>query len=223
METATEKYDNLKMRFESLADAKKARQMAAYMRDQFQFYGIQAADRHAVQKETIANDKKAGAIDWPLLDACFNDNHREFQYFVVDYLKALKHRLTYSDLPRLHRFVKEKQWWDTIDGLDRVIGSVATVDNRVNALMLKWSTDEDFWIRRVAIDHQIGRKERTDTRLLEEILVNNLGGKEFFINKAIGWSLREYSKTNPRWVARFIDKYRSQMAPLSVREASKRL
>jgi 3-methyladenine DNA glycosylase AlkD len=89
--------------------------------------------------------------------------------------------------------------------------------------MLRWSTDSDFWIRRVAIDHQIGRKEKTDETLLEAILINNFGSKEFFINKAIGWSLREYSKTNPHWVNKFIEKYRSQMASLSIREASKYL
>jgi 3-methyladenine DNA glycosylase AlkD len=87
--------------------------------------------------------------------------------------------------------------------------------------MLIWSTDQDFWIRRVAIDHQIGRKDKTNEELLETILINNFGSHEFFINKAIGWSLREYSKTNPRWVKDFIESHRSQMAPLSIREASK--
>jgi 3-methyladenine DNA glycosylase AlkD len=87
--------------------------------------------------------------------------------------------------------------------------------------MLQWSTDDNFWIRRVAIDHQIGRKERTNEKLLSLILVNNLGSKEFFINKAIGWSLREYSKTNKEWVKQFITTYRSRMSPLSIREASK--
>jgi 3-methyladenine DNA glycosylase AlkD len=110
-----------------------------------------------------------------------------------------------------------------IDGLDRVIGSIAFTDSRVNDLMLKWSTDDDFWIRRVAIDHQIGRKDKTNASLLEAILVNNFGSHEFFINKAIGWSLRDYSKTNPHWVSEFIETYSSRMASLSIREASKYL
>ena len=62
--------------------------------------------------------------------------------------------------------------------------------------MLEWSKDEDFWVRRIAIDHQLCRKEKTNTKLLEAILVNNFGSNEFFINKAIGWSLRDYSKAN---------------------------
>ena len=71
--------------------------------------------------------------------------------------------------------------------------------------MLEWSTDEDFWMRRIAIDHQLCRKERTNTELLEKILVNNFGSSEFFINKAIGWSLRDYSKTNQDWVRNFVE------------------
>jgi 3-methyladenine DNA glycosylase AlkD len=223
MDCAIKRYESLKQCFESLADTEKATQMAAYMRNQFKFYGIQAVERKAIFKELINSDKKAGAIDWELLDMCFDDEHREFQYFVLDYLKSLKRYLTFNDIPRLYRYIKNKQWWDMIDGLDRIIGSIAFSDSRVNDLMLKWSTDDDFWIRRVAIDHQIGRKDRTDENLLETILVNNFGSKEFFINKAIGWSLREYSKTNPLWVNHFIETYRSRMAPLSIREASKYL
>jgi 3-methyladenine DNA glycosylase AlkD len=222
-EIAIEKYNHLTQSLACFADENKARQMAAYMRNQFKFYGVQAAERKQLYSELIKRDKKLGIIDWHLLDLCFDDEHRECQYFVLDYLKAMKKFLTFDDIPKLYRYIKNKQWWDMIDGLDRIIGSIAFTDSRVNDLMLKWSTDEDFWIRRVAIDHQIGRKNETDVALLEKIVVNNFGSKEFFINKAIGWSLREYSKTNPRWVNDFIERYRSQMATLSLREASKYL
>lgn len=84
--------------------------------------------------------------------------------------------------------------------------------------MLEWSTDEDFWVRRIAIDHQLCRKERTNTELLEKILVNNFGSSEFFINKAIGWSLRDYSKTNQDWVRNFVETHKDKMDKLSIRE-----
>jgi 3-methyladenine DNA glycosylase AlkD len=76
-------------------------------------------------------------------------------------------------------------------------------------------------LRRIAIDHQLLRKGKTDVVLLEQIIVNNLGQNEFFINKAIGWSLREYSKTNPEWVHNFLEKYADNLSPLSIKEASK--
>ena len=84
--------------------------------------------------------------------------------------------------------------------------------------MRQWSLDEDFWLRRIAIDHQLMRKELTDTNLLAEVICNNFGQTELFINKAIGWSLRNYSKVNPDWVRAFIDQHASQMASLSIRE-----
>lgn len=87
--------------------------------------------------------------------------------------------------------------------------------------MLDWSKDNDFWVRRIAINHQLSRKEQTDTNLLETIIINNFGSDEFFINKAIGWSLREYSKTNPKWVREFVNKYQSKMSKLSIKKASK--
>lgn len=87
--------------------------------------------------------------------------------------------------------------------------------------MLDWSQDENIWVRRVAINHQLLRKNQTNTILLKQILCNNLNDTEFFINKAIGWSLRDYSKTNPEWVRQFIQTHKEHMAPLSIREASK--
>jgi 3-methyladenine DNA glycosylase AlkD len=87
--------------------------------------------------------------------------------------------------------------------------------------LLEWSTDTNFWLRRIAIDHQLSRKEKTNTALLEQIIINNFGQTEFFINKAIGWSLREYSKTNPKWVQNFLALHKDKMAKLSLKEASK--
>ena len=111
--------------------------------------------------------------------------------------------------------------WDSIDNFDTIIGQIGLTDQRVDDLMLEWSLDDDFWLRRLAIDHQLGRKEKTNTILLEKILVNNLNSHEFFINKAIGWILRDYSKTNPQWVRDFIQQYHEKMAKLSIKEGSK--
>ena len=215
------KYQKVKEAFEFLRDEENARHMEAYMRDRFKFYGLQTPERRAVYKDVIARDKKVGVIDREFLEQCWADEHREFQYLVTDYLRAMQKFLTYEDVPFVEKFIRSKQWWDTIDGLDRTVGSIAFRDTRINELMLKWSVDDDFWVRRLAIDHQLLRKHNTDEKLLEKIIVNNFGSDEFFINKAIGWSLRDYSKTNPAWVRDFIDKYRDRMAPLSLREASK--
>lgn len=83
-------------------------------------------------------------------------------------------------------------------------------DERLDDLMLEWSKDEDFWVRRIAIDHQLCIKGKTNTKLSEAILVNNFVSNEFFINKAIGWSLRDYSKTNSELVKEFVEKYKEK-------------
>lgn len=89
--------------------------------------------------------------------------------------------------------------------------------------MLKWSQDPYFWVRRVAIEHQLLRKKKMNTALLQKIIENNLDSQEFFINKAIGWALRDYSKTNPDWVRNFIELHREHLAKWSIKEGSKYL
>ena len=138
-------------------------------------------------------------------------------------MRAAQRQLPPADLSRLHRLITTKSWWDTIDFLDRIVGGIALRYPETKAVILKWSMDENIWLRRVAIDHQLLRKEKTDTALLAQILDNNLGQSEFFINKAIGWALRDYSKTNPERVRKYIENRREKMAALSIREASKYL
>lgn len=216
-----DKYFDIKKRFEEKEDKENAAQMAKYMRNQFVFYGLPTPKRKAVYKDFLKEEKKSGQIDWAFLDRCYEDEHREFQYLVCDYLTVMDNFLAYDDIPRIKAYIKCKSWWDTTDSLDRVIGQIGLRDSRVDALMLEWSLDDDFWVRRVAIDHQLCRKKKTNTELLEKILVNNFGSDEFFINKAIGWSLRDYSKTNPEWVRAFVEKHADRMSKLSVKEAGK--
>ena len=218
-----ETYEQIKELFEANGDAQRAAAMAAYMPDQFLFYGIPTPQRRALIRPLLRAEKQAGRIDWALLDLCYSDPHREMQYVVCDYLRSLQALLTYDDLDRIKVYAQTKSWWDTIDSLDQTIGAIGLRDHRVDERMLAWAQDADFWLRRIAIDHQLGRKERTNTALLEQILVWNLGSEEFFINKAIGWSLREYSKQDPAWVRAFIDAHREAMSARSIREASRYL
>ncbi len=216
-----DKYLEIKELFEQHKNEEKAKDMSKYMRNLFDFYGIPTPERKAIYKDFLKKEKKSKQVDWDFLDKCYQDEHREFQYLVYDYLIALNEFLTYNDISNIEKYIRNKQWWDTIDFFDQVIGKIGLRENKVDDLMLEWSKDKDFWIRRIAIDHQLGRKGKTNTELLEKILIHNFGSDEFFINKAIGWALRDYSKTNPEWVKNFINKYESKMNKLSIREASK--
>ena len=140
------------------------------------------------------------------------------------YLKAMQKFLKKGDISKLKYLVVTKSWWDTVDLLSKIIGDVVNRNKELKTLMLEWSKKENnIWLRRVAILHQLSFKENVDKLLLETILEDNLSDGEFFINKAIGWALRDYSKVNPEWVRKFIEKNRSEMANLSLREAMKYL
>ncbi len=216
-----DKYLEIKKLFESKEDKENAIAMSKYMRNMFDFYGLSTPKRKEIYNDFIKSEKKSKKIDWTFLDKCYEDPHREFQYLVSDYLLATKEYVTFEDISKIRNYIIQKSWWDTIDFLCKVIGDVELRDPRVKKLMLKWSNDENIWIKRSAIEHQLNLKDKTDCELLEKIIVNCFGTDEFFINKAIGWALREYSKTNPKWVRDFIDKYNDKMNNLSIKEASK--
>ena len=201
----------------------QAQKMSKYMLNKFEYIGIKTPERREIFKNFFKEYKNEEKIDWEFVNKCWENKYREFQYIAADYLKNMKDKLTIDDIPKFKRLILEKSWWDTIDNLDMTIGALALKDSNVNKILLEWSLDENIWLRRIAIDHQLLRKEKTDIELLKKILENNLGQTEFFINKAIGWALRDYSKTNPEWVKTFIEKNRENMAKLSIKEASKYL
>ena len=201
----------------------QAQKMSKYMLNKFEYIGIKTPERRKIFKNFFKEYKNEEKIDWEFVNKCWENKYREFQYIAADYLKNMKDKLTIDDIPKFKQLILKKSWWDTIDNLDMTIGALALKDSNVNKILLEWSLDENIWLKRIAIDHQLLRKEKTNTELLEKILKNNLGQTEFFINKAIGWALRDYSKTNPNWVKNFIEKNREKMAKLSIREASKYL
>lgn len=216
-----DKYLEIKKIFESYSNKDKAKEMSKYMRSMFDFYGLTTPKRRECYKEFLKLEKKNKIIDWTFLNQCYEDEHREFQYLVYDYLLKMKSFIVYEDIPKIKKYILEKSWWDTIDFLCRIIGDIGLRDERVKELMIEWSKAENVWIKRTAIEHQLCLKEKTNKKLLESIIVNSFGSEEFFINKAIGWALRDYSKIDPIWVKDFINQYKDKMSSLSIKEASK--
>ena len=214
--------EELVKELKAVANPDDAVAMKAYMKNKFEFLGVKTPARRKLAK-AFFKQQTDSVIDWNFINEAWKNPYRELQYTALDYLEIRKNLLTPSDLPHLKKLAQTKSWWDTVDFLDRLVGSIIARFPETKATILSWSCDEDIWLRRLAIDHQLLRKEETDTELLEKILVNNLGQAEFFINKAIGWALRDYSKTNPDWVRDFIERYRAEMAALSIREGSKYL
>ncbi|MDR2142491.1 MAG: DNA alkylation repair protein [Deltaproteobacteria bacterium] len=208
--------------FRAAANPAKAGPMRAYMRNQFPFLGLAAPERRALSHNFLKDARKVEP-DWAFVSQGWAQPEREFQYLAVAYLGQVQARLTLEDLPRLRELVTQKSWWDTVDELAGIIGYILLRYPAGNELISRWSRDENIWLRRVAIIHQLRRKEKTDPELLGRIIESNFGQTEFFINKAIGWSLREYGKTNPDWVRGFLTRHQKNISSLSLREATRYL
>ena len=112
-----DKYLELKEKFEANRDDENAVKMAAYMRNLFSFYGLSTPKRKAIYKDFLKSEKRKKIIDWDLLNRCYADEHREFHYFVMDYLVAMQKFLKFDDVSHIEKYIKTNQWWDTIDGL----------------------------------------------------------------------------------------------------------
>lgn len=211
-----------------------AQAMSAYLRNQFPFLGIKSMKRREITKPYLKEAKQdarvtykanpdADIIDWDFVEACWQAEEREFQYIATDYLKDLRAYLKKEDLESLKQLIIRKSWWDSVDAIVKTVGFLASKYPELKFTLLDWSVSDNIWLIRTAIIHQLSMGSKTDTDLLEKAILNNLGSNEFFINKAIGWALRDFAKANEDWVVDFLQAHKEELSQLSWREASKHL
>ena len=158
-------YEKLYTEMLNYRNEEQAEKMSSYMLNKFKHIGIRTPERRKIFKDFFKEYKKeqekSGKIDWDFINNCWKNEYRELQYSALDYLQAVKDILTDKDIPKLKTLALSKPWWDTIDCLDMIIGGIALKYPKVNDIILQWSTDENIWLRRIAIDHQLLRKEKT--------------------------------------------------------------
>lgn len=215
-------YTGIFEQLEQMVDISQSRKMSAYMQNKYQFLGVPKPKLKAFIKPYLKNSKKYD-YDWSFVFLCWEKPYREAQYIAIEYVLLHQKSLTEKDLDHLKIIITKKAWWDTVDSLDSVVGSIVMKNPDKKNLMLEWSASDNIWLKRVAIDFQQKYKENTDTDLMSQIILNNAHSKEFFVQKAIGWSLRDYSKINPAWVINFLETNKNELSPLSIMEASKYL
>jgi len=209
--------------------------MENYMRNQFEFLGLQAMERRSLSKDylkQLVTETKSryskehphdSIIDWEVLFILWDLPEREFQLTGIDYLKRVEPFLVLADFEHLKQLVLTKSWWDTVDFLAKNIGTIVIKEPELIDIMKTWSLNQNIWLRRVSILHQLSLKDLTNTQLLEKVILNNIEDEEFFIQKAIGWALREYAKTNINWVVYFVEHHKENLSSLSYREAMKNI
>jgi len=218
-------YDGFFAELENCGDGGKASEMAAYMKNRFPFLGIPKPELDKLMRPYFrAAHKSEKGINWDFIRVCWKKEYREAQYVGIAYLFSMCKKVSIDDLERLKVLIVSKSWWDTSDSLDNIVGNILMrYPDVTGAEMIAWSKSDNLWLRRVSINCQHKFKENTNLALLENIICNNFGTGEFFIDKAIGWSLRDYSKVNPGWVKCFLFRHEGKMSRLSIREAGKYL
>jgi 3-methyladenine DNA glycosylase AlkD len=208
--------------FEKNRNEENAIPMQKYMRDQFLFLGIKTPERKEILKEFFQESFILKEPFQPeFVQALWEKEEREYQYAALVYMERLVKKLDRSDLPLLEQFIMTKSWWDTVDVLSpKLVGHIAAeYPEVIRSTIDGWAVSEHIWLRRAAILFQLKYKDKTNEELLYKYIQQNAQEKEFFIRKAIGWALREYSKTNPSSVRTFIDTH--TLSNLSIREGSK--
>ena len=194
--------------------------MAKYMQNKFPFLGIKTPERKELAKQFLNERKKDNIVDWDFIYKCFDLPEREFQYLAIAYLNTVGNLLTLDDMDNIERLITTKSWWDSIDSINPIVGYICLQHYEVKEKVVdKWIYSKNIWLKRASILFQLKYKEKTDTIFLKKAIVNNCDSDEFFVNKAIGWALREYSKTNKEWVKDFIEN--NGLSKLSVKEGSK--
>lgn len=212
--------------FQELADPVNAIPMAAYMKTEMPFYGIPKPLRvpiyKTLKKEFAPNVQEEYES---CVLALWNLPHREEKYAAIEYAMFFDKFITSESIPLYEQLVREGQWWDFVDPIAIALVGIALRKNRkkLEPKMRKWIRDPDMWIRRTAILSQNRHKAETNEEMLFDFCLDRADEKEFFIRKAIGWALREYSYAAPKAVRKFLNENRNTLSPLSLKEGAKQL
>ncbi|WP_345021526.1 DNA alkylation repair protein [Streptomyces shaanxiensis] len=217
--------ERLTAAYTAAADPERAVAARAYMKDVAPFLGIPTPERRALSRTVVQGTPRPTETDCTAVALrCWQLPEREYHYFAVDYLRRHVGRCSSGFLPVARHLITTVSWWDTVDALAaHVVGGLVAADPELTADMDGWIVDDDLWVARTALLHQLRYKENTDTERLFAYCLRQSAHPDFFIRKAIGWCLREYAKTDPDAVRDFLARERGRFAPLSVREALKNI
>ncbi|MEM9513958.1 MAG: DNA alkylation repair protein [Actinomycetota bacterium] len=218
-------YHDSRAALAALADHERGEQMARYMRDQFVFFGVGSPERkRAAANATTAAQRARPNELLDFADLCWAAPERELQYVGADALRSGRAAFGPDDLDRLASLITTKSWWDTVDSLAPYpVGSIVQQHPDAAQVMDRWIDSDNTWVARSALLHQLHYKDRTDGDRLFDYSLRRAADTEFFIRKAIGWALRQYSKVEPETVATFVDEHAAEFSGLTVREARKHL
>ena len=213
--------ERLDVAFSAARDPEAAVAMRAYMRDQFDFVGIQSAARTAIARDAFAGLGRPTADDvLAFAHESWARPERDHQYVAARLLRRHVTLLDATAIDDLRTLTITKSWWDTVDELSRnVVGPLVLAHPELVEVMDRWIDDDDLWLARTAILHQGTSKAATDADRLFRYCLRRAADTEFFLRKAIGWALRDYSKVDQAAVRAFVAAHDAELSGLSKREA----
>ena len=204
-------------------DSIKAPQMQAYMKTEQPFYGVQSKLRKQIFRDAIKKYPITSREEWErIVLELWNGTHREEMYQALEI--AERYRIYHDEdaWQLFDKLLRSATNWDTVDWLSsNLIGILVYKYRHFEKQLVEWSEDENFWVRRASLLAHLKHKERTNIKLLSQTVLKLSNEKEFFIRKAIGWVLRQYSYTDGDWVIQFVNQYENKLSGLSKREALK--
>ena len=218
--------EDLRLRFQKAENHSQSIRMAAYMKNIAPFFGVSSVPRKAIYKDWKSTLPKNLNFEqkWDLVFELWEQEERELHYVAVDWINSWNIKtLQIEDAINLRLILQSKPWWDTVDLLaSTFLGKLLLKFPIIrNDLIESWSETNDFWLHRSTLIFQLKYKQKTDLDLLSQQISRFKSNKEFFIQKAIGWSLREVSKWNPEWVKNEVEI--QELTGLAKREAAKYL
>lgn len=210
----------LRASFEKERNPEIAQQKKAYMRNKFEFYGLMAPELKVVQKE-FWNEHGLPNDIADFVVYCWSQDEREWQLFCMETVYRTRKFWPSNFHEIIEHMVLSKSWWDTVDYVSsNIVGHwYASSELKPDAIIYSWNQHSNFWLNRVSLIYQLKFKDQLNEELLFLYISAHTHQNEFFIRKAIGWALRQYSKTRPERVKWFLDN--NELKPLSVKEASK--
>lgn len=221
--------DAVRAALAAAADADKAGPMQAYMKSELPFRGVPSPQRRALAREAFVAHPLQDRGSWQATVRELWDGaaYREERYLAIDLtgVRAARRWQDPGTVPLYDHMIVTGAWWDYVDELAiRRLGPILRSDQvTLGRLLRSWAVDPDRWRRRTAVIAQVGAKAATDTDLLAAVIDANLDDPDFFLRKGIGWALREYAKTDPRWVRAYVEDHADRISGLSRREALKHL
>jgi 3-methyladenine DNA glycosylase AlkD len=220
--TSSDWYEMVSRTYTDKGNPLHAEAQARYMKYKFAFYGLKAPEWLALTKDWFKTHgaPKSGLELDDLVQLCYEDDHREMQYFAIEALQKRLKEQPENYIEQLEYCITNKSWWDTVDWLAKLVGMhFKRYPHLIVPTTERWMASGNIWLQRVSIIFQLFYKTETNTDLMFRYILQVAHDKEFFLRKGAGWALRQHTRTDPEIIRTFVAKHEKMLSPLTKKEA----